>query len=335
MWPRPAPGKGTSRADGRGAILAPVSARTLLFLPAALACALLAGDLGAEPERHPAPPPAPPANSGSTSDGVVTLRTPGPDQVLIRAGTFTMGSTDAEFAEALALCKLEPARDFCKEEWFAWEQAPHEVYLSDFWIDRTEVTVARYRACVNAGACDEPPYATGGERFDRPDYPVSLVTWFDARRFCGWAGGRLPTEAEWERAARGPSGRIYPWGNVYNPFLSNHGRFTTPFADVKDLDPRDRFLELAPVGSYPDGRTPDGIDDLAGNVKEWVSDWFAPEYPRASAVNPKGPDMGDRRVARGGGYANARPWLRGASREPESPSERMTWIGFRCARDAK
>jgi formylglycine-generating enzyme required for sulfatase activity len=203
------------------------------------------------------------------------------------------------------------------------------VYLSDFWIDRTEVTVAAYGRCVAAGACAPPPYAEGGERFDRPDYPVVLVSWNDARRFCAWAGGRLPTEAEWERAARGLTGRRYPWGNVYNPFLANHGAFA-----FDELDARDGFLELAPVGSFRDGRTPDGIDDLAGNVEEWVFDWFAQEYPKVSAVNPKGPDMGDRRVVRGGGYAHARPWLRGSAREKMAPGERAPWLGFRCARDA-
>jgi formylglycine-generating enzyme required for sulfatase activity len=249
-----------------------------------------------------------------------------------------MGSNDAEFAEAISLCRLEPRRDDCKEDWFASEESVHEVYLSDYWIDRREVTVASYQACVAAGVCPPPPYAEGGERFDRPEYPVVLVSWNDARRFCAWssARGRLPTEAEWERAARGlgdaphdKSGRRYPWGDVYNPFLSNHGAF-----GVDDLDARDGFLELAPVGSFPDGRTPEGIEDLAGNAQEWVSDWFAPEYPKADAVNPQGPDTGDRRVVRGGGYIHARAWLRGAARDKRAPGDRMPWLGFRCARDA-
>jgi len=305
-----------------------------LAAPLALAAAVCcAADLRAAPTRHPAPPPAPVASEGVTGDGILVLRPPVPEQVLLRAGTFTMGSDDADFADAMSLCRLEPRRDDCKEEWFAAEQSAHQVYLSDFWLDRREVTVARYRPCVAASVCAAPPYAEGGERFDRPEYPVVLVSWNDARRFCAWAGGRLPTEAEWERAARGLSdaahtGRRYPWGDVYNPFLSNHGAFA-----VEDLDAGDGFLELAPVGSFPDGRTPDGIEDLAGNAQEWVADWFAPEYPKADAVNPKGPDMGDRRVVRGGGYPHPRTRLRGAARDRESPSDRAPWIGFRCARD--
>jgi formylglycine-generating enzyme len=309
------------------------SAASFTVACGALAVAAVAA---AAPTRHPAPLPSPPAAAGHTGDGVVVLRAPPAEQVLLRAGVFTMGSDDGEFADAVSLCRLEPNRDGCREEWFVAEQPAHQVYLADYWIDRREVTVARYRGCVAGGACDPPPYDDGGERFDRPDFPVVLVTWNDARRFCSWTGGRLPTEAEWERAARGPSdparggtGRRYPWGNVYNPFVSNHGIFA-----VDDLDARDGFLEVAPVGSFPDGRTPEGIEDLAGNVDEWVGDWFAPEYPRADAVNPKGPEMGERRVVRGGSYRNGRAWLRGASRDYQSPGDRLPWLGFRCARDA-
>ena len=287
--------------------------------------------LDAAPRPPPPPPlPASPSAHASTDDPVAVLRTPTSARVLIRAGTFTMGSSDTEFATAIGLCRAEPRRDDCKEEWFAWEQSPHEVYLDDYWIDRTEVTVASHQRCVAAGQCPPPPYASGGVRFDEPDLPVVLVTWSEARRYCAWAGGRLPTEAEWERAARGLGGRRYPWGNVYNPFLSNHGVF-----GVEELFARDGFLELAPVGSFPDGRTPDGIDDLAGNVQEWVHDWFAPQYPEASAHNPRGPDVGEHRITRGGSYVHGRPWLRGASRDPTTPSQRAPWIGFRCAADAR
>jgi formylglycine-generating enzyme required for sulfatase activity len=317
--------------------------------PLALAFVVSASAVAAYPPRK-APPNLPPAPAGDASSGVVTLRTPGPDAVLLRAGSFIMGSTPEEILHAITLCKLEPGGEACGKEiqdGFASESAAHEVELSDYWIDRTEVTLARYRQCVAAGACDEPPYASGGRRFDRPDYPVVLVNWNDARRYCAWAGGRLPTEAEWERAARGGSlgaasaapGRRYPWGHVYNPFHANHGQLTLQSwpvlfnADVSatdGLDGEDGFLELAPVGSMPHGRTADGIDDLAGNVEEWVADYYAPEYPPESAKNPRGPVSGDERVVRGGSFRHGRPWLRASARLHSHPSARFAWRGFRC-----
>ena len=334
-----------------------------LVLAAAVCCATAVGAAPPGDARAPVAPAAPRVEGG-TSDGVVVLRAPGPEQVLIRAGSSTMGSDGLEIATALTLCHCERTHhepgheicdlgtDECRDEWFAAETPAHQVYLSDYWIDRREVTVARFGACVSAGVCTPPPYAEGGERFDRPEYPVVLVNWNDARRFCAWAGGRLPTEAEWERAARGPNrkesgpagrasgddderlpkGRRFPWGDVYNPVLANHGTYPAAIDETGWLDARDGFLELAPVGSFPAGRTPDGIEDLAGNVEEWVGDWFA-EYPSADAVNPKGPEMGDRRVVRGGSYIRGRVWLRGAARDREGPGERRPWLGFRCVRD--
>ncbi|WP_437786256.1 formylglycine-generating enzyme family protein [Sorangium sp. So ce1097] len=294
----------------------PSRARRAPRLPAAAEAALPAS--GGQRARSPA--------------SVVALRAPGAAAVLVRAGSFTMGSSEVEIAHAVTLCKLEPAGELCVEETeasFANELVAHEVYLSDFWIDRTEVTVASYRRCVSAGVCTEPPYASGGQRFDRPDFPVVLVSWSDAQRYCAWAGGRLPTEAEWERAARGVAGRRYPWGNVYNPFHANHGRLS-----FDELDDGDGFLELAPVGALVAGRTPDGIDDLAGNVEEWVADYYHPEYPAGSAKDPRGPDMGEERVLRGGSYIQGRPWVRGAARGHDVPTSRRAWRGFRCARDA-
>ena len=301
--------------------------RSWAVVVASIACAL-AVDAAASP-RHPRPAPAP-ISSAASASGVAALRAPESLEVLGRGGTFTMGSTDVEVAHAVDLCKHEAGDDDrdCNEILFQIETPAHDVSLSDYWIDRTEVTVARYRACVRAGRCAEPPYSAGATRFDRPELPVVLVSHTDATTFCAWAGGRLPTEAEWERAARGLAGRRYPWGNVYNPFLSNHGK-------VHQLDDSDGFLELAPAGSFPEGRTPDGIADLAGNVGEWVSDWFEKEYPKASELNPKGPDQGDFRVFRGGDYGRPRAWVRSAARLFESPGVRRPYIGFRCVRPVR
>src|SRR5262249_42239550 len=153
------------------------------------------------------------------------------------------------------------------------------VTLSDFWIDRTEVTVAAYEQCVTAGYCHEPPFSTGAARLKQPDFPVVLVTWFDAKRYCEWRNERLPTEAEWERAARGPSGRRYPWGNVWNASLANHGKSSwSDFRMGDTIDASDGFDELAPVASFREGRTTEGVMDLAGNAAEWVADYYVPQY---------------------------------------------------------
>lgn len=265
------------------------------------------------------------ASSGES----VVLRAKGPDRILFRTGTAAMGSDEGEVATALAACRLEPEGALCKEELFTHEFPSHPVYLESFWLDRTEVTVERFARCVGAGVCLAPPWDAGGQRLSIPTQPVTLVTWFDASTYCGWVGGRLPTEAQWERAARGLAGRRYPWGNTWNPRISNHGRFAwDPY------DGRDGFLEIAPVATYPAGRSPEGVDDLAGNVEEWVFDWYAQEYPEAAMVNPKGPDSGETRVIRGGSYSSARPWVRGAARDHDRPSVRRSNRGFRCANDA-
>jgi formylglycine-generating enzyme required for sulfatase activity len=241
-----------------------------------------------------------------------------------------MGSEIPEIALAQAMCRTEPRKRDCELDptLFADEMVAHATLLSDFWIDRLEVTVAAYMRCVDAGACGAP--GQGGARVwnTRADLPVSLVSWYDAESYCRWVGGRLPTEAEWERAARGLRERVFPWGNVFNPKINNHGRFA-PYP----LDDRDGFAELAPVGSFPQGRTPEGVEDLAGNVEEWVSDWYAPGYPEADTVNPAGPSTGNERVVRGGSFRDGRAWLRAAARSKDLPSARRVWRGFRCVRD--
>jgi formylglycine-generating enzyme required for sulfatase activity len=239
-----------------------------------------------------------------------------------------MGSDPAEIGFALAVCRAEPMGESCEEEWFADEFAPHSVELSDFWIDRNEVTVAEYRRCVDVGPCVDLPLAAGGRRLLEPSFPATMVTWSDAVTFCKFRGGRLPTEAEWERAARGVKSRRYPWGNVFDPYFVNGGRFGLDWYEDKD-----GFLELAPVGTFVHGQTPDLIADLIGNAEEWVADWWGPEYPLASENNPKGPSVGDEKVVRGGSYIHGKHSLRAAERNKDVPSARRPWRGFRCAYD--
>lgn len=313
-------------------------ARAALVVVLVGVCALDAG------ARTPSAPTAPtqPSSEGESSAGIVTLRVPSADAILIREGLFMMGSSAEDAQAARRLCAAEPMDKPCADMRFIEEYPAHEVFVSDYWMDRTEVTVAQYRRCVAAGSCLEPPYASGSARFDQPNFPVINVTWLDATNYCHWAGGRLPTEAEWERAARGTKGRRFPWGNVYNGALANHGKVFGEvmhnrepwivWASSDDEDDSDGFLEIAAVDSFRDGRTPDGFADLAGNVEEWVADYFEPQYPEGSFVNPRGPDQGTFRVIRGGSYIHGRHQMRTTLRRFDLPSIRRPWRGFRCVR---
>jgi formylglycine-generating enzyme required for sulfatase activity len=252
--------------------------------------------------------------------------------VRIPRSTFQMGSDEAEVLAALADCVREAYGHRCSPTLFNNETPRHLVHLSSYWIDRFEVSVAEYERCVAAGRCEPRPASEATRRFDRADYPVSRVSWNDAVAYCSFRGGRLPTEAEFERAARGVSDRRYPWGSLFNVWASNHGRFGWDVTDATD-----GYAELAPVGSYPAGATPEGIYDLAGNVAEWVGDRYAPTYESAGGNDPRGPGVGgsNLRVVRGGSYAQARFRVRGAARAFAEPGERRSTLGFRCARSAR
>jgi formylglycine-generating enzyme required for sulfatase activity len=188
--------------------------------------------------------------------------------------------------------------------------------------------------CVAASACSPPSFAAGDPRYDVDEFPVTSVTWEDASSYCRWVGGRLPTEAEWELAARGYSNNTFPWGKIYSPRLANHGAFADD-----PTDGRDGFIGLAPVGSFPDGATPTGLLDMAGNASEWVADWYDRDeqqfgYKRGAQTNPKGPPYGQLgHVIRGGSYRDGAHWLRAAARYASTFAARE--VGFRCAADAR
>jgi formylglycine-generating enzyme len=252
-----------------------------------------------------------------THGGVLRLSMPVGRALYLRPLTFDMGSSEEEVLAALIRCKREPLPDRCDETTFENETPPHRAEVAGFWLARTEVTVAQYARCVAVGRCGGAGFERGARRFQAPSYPVTLVTFEDAKRYCAFRGGRLPTEAEFERAARGPQRRAYPWGQQYHSRLSNHGRL-----GVDTTDASDGFAELAPVGSFPDGATPEGILDLAGNAAEWTADAFTPVYGA--------PATSDRAV-RGGHFASPAPFLRGAARVGKPPDTREPTLGFRCA----
>ncbi len=257
-----------------------------------------------------------PAESPPPASGVVTLRLARSAAVYLRPLTLELGSDEAEVLAALMRCQREPLPDRCDETTFASETPPHRVRVAGFWMARTEVTVAQYARCVAAGRCAPAGFEGGAERFQRPSLPVTLVTFDDANHYCAFRGGRLPSEAEFERAARGSMGRRYPWGQTYHPKLSNHGRL-----GVDATDPGDGFAELSPVGSFPGGASPEGILDLAGNAAEWTADAFRPDYGSAAT--------GERSV-RGGSFASSAAFLRGAARLGISPETREPTLGLRC-----
>lgn len=193
-----------------------------------------------------------------------------------------------------------------------------DVFISAFYIDHYEITNEQYEECVGEGVC-RPPIDLDRTRFRGPRQPVVGVNWYDASTFCRWAGKRLPTEAEWERAARGDIRRTFPWGD------------TPPDCSAAILTQCDRYGP-AEVGGRQSGAGPFGTQDLAGNVWEWVQDWYAPRYyPSEPEGDPVGPPAGQQRVLRGGSWHFGPQYARSANRHRDDPTKRVPWYGFRCA----
>jgi formylglycine-generating enzyme required for sulfatase activity len=233
----------------------------------------------------------------------------GVEMVKVPAGCFMMGSTAEEIDAVFQQCEAHRGSGNCLREWFNEEQPRHRVCFSEpFWIDRTEVTNAQFAQFGGQAA-------TASNRTNA-DRPRERIAWLEAQSFCERRGARLPTEAEWEYAARGPDGLTYPWGNT--------------FVAANAVYEENARLQTAAVGSRPDGVSWVGALDMSGNVWEWVNDWHG-TYGTGAADNPAGPATGRYRVLRGGSWIDNPSFLRVANRWLD-PGSGSNIIGIRCAR---
>lgn len=274
----------------------------------------------------------------------------GMEMVYIPAGEFTMGSTllESTVFENMALFL------------FPDQRPQHKVFLDGYWIDKTEVTVGMFKkfvketgyitsAEVRGGG---KPWRDGPKKDEWPivpgidwihpreikseaedNHPVVQVSWEDAIAYAKWVSGTLPTEAQWEKAARGTDARKFPWGNEFNGAYLNYGDSLCPVKRWCDLDFNDGYAFTSPVGHYPEGASPYGVLDMAGNVWEWVFDWYDEDYYENSPYqNPQGPETGFFKSMRGGSWYDGEPvaWVTCVIRHQNPTSDRYEDVGFRC-----
>ena len=244
--------------------------------------------------------------TGKTANSTEIISQDGTPMILVPAATFIMGSAEGEEDEL----------------------PPHPIYLGDFYMDKYEVTVLHYSLFLKARHRQTPRFWSQIDLSRDGDKPIVGINWYDAEAYCQWVGKRLPTEAEWEKAARGTDGRIYPWGN--EPPRSELANFNKEFSRTFYRD------RIEPVGSHKTGLSPYGIFDMAGNVWEWVGDWYKKDYYKESpSRNPQGPATGNMKVLRGGSWNDGPTRVRSAYRNWGNPMiGSSTSLGSRCALDA-
>ncbi len=284
------------------------------------------------------------------------------EMVFVPSGTFLMGSSDDQIDNAMNDCKkmYHKEKDCQRHIYSNQEQPQHEVYVDAFWIDKTEVSNSQFCKFINT----KGNQMTNGVKWFEPgaghrgiiygyiqeidgvftpktgyeNHPAIEVSWYGAKAYCDWVDGRLPTEAEWEYAAKGESNNIYPWGNEFKGNLVNYRDSTFNFDNMgKDTSFSDGYSEWAPVSSYHAGASWCGALNMAGNIHEWVSDWYSVDYYSISPKdNPKGPKNGTLKIGKGGSWYDPSWHVRCSYRKVLTPSSaRMHWIGFRCVKLAE
>jgi len=284
--------------------------------------------------------------------------TDGMTMVYVPAGEFIMGNDGTQWVWNGRIESSDLGIQIYTDE-----SPAHAVYLDAYWIDQTEVTVSMFSTFV-----EETGYQTTAERdgwgspwtegpiedewpqveginWKHPDgldsiaqenHPVVQVSWDDAAAYCYWAGGMLPTEAQWEKAARGTDNRWWPWGDVFDTAAGNFCGQSCPVLRYQAANMDDGFPLTAPVGSFPSGASPYGALDMAGNVWEWTADWYSEDtYCESFADNPTGPSFGMERVQRGGAWIDNQSWVRTTVRHSTPGWVRCNDLGFRCVMPAK
>lgn len=257
-----------------------------------------AGKVSAEEEKRPAQKDAPAPAAAQDY----------PDMVLIPEGEFTMGdNTRYNWTFMLA--------------YNIYDGPEHAVYLDAYYIDKYEVTNEQYKKFVDETGY-RMPRCWNDARFNRPNQPIVGISWEDAVAYATWVGKRLPTEAEWEKAARGADRRLWPWGNKFDKDKCNVWESL--------------LKETTPVGKYEHGKSPYGCYDMAGNAWEWCADYYDQNYYAASpSKSPRGPEVGQQRTIRGGGFLYYGHYARCAARYRVPPYSQSPQIGFRCAKTSE
>ncbi len=261
----------------------------------------------------------------------------GASMVFIPAGEFTMGSTPEQIQSYLKNFDGVPF------DAFQAEIPKRQIALDAYYIDQYEVSNRLYRRFIETTGRPSPQFWED-KRFQQPDYPVLGVTWYDADAYCKWAGKRLPTEAEWEKAARGSEGYFYPWGNSWDSKRTNTASYwagqsfpsITKWAEWMQTALDQGKAGPVEIGKFSSGISPYGVHDMAGNVSEWVFDWYTPYVSQSTLIrNPKGADSGAMKVHRGGSWSVSSIFARSAYRARENPERGSPYIGMRCAKTAK